>query len=107
MQGQRLLLAFRQTLHGRLVAALQLRLQAMQGGGRLRIRWALIGPVQPGPPSGLFACRSVLHHILPFVPLAPLDHGRGAKGLPHGGAQAFGPINDDQEAVRTVEAPVT
>ena len=55
MQGQRLLLAFRQTLRGRLVAALQLRLQAMQGGGRLRIRW---GRGQ--------ACTIALNYPLPY-----------------------------------------
>ena len=38
------------------------------------------------------------------MPLTSLYQSRGAKRLPDSGSQAFPPINDDQEALSTVES---
>jgi len=56
---------------------------------------------------GLLPSPEMSYYVFSLVPLAPLHQGRPAPRLPHRCPQPFAAINDDQHALRHLQAPIT
>ena len=66
----------------------------------------VVRPLEALPPQRLLGLGQIADHVLPLVPLTPLDHGAATESLPNGRPEPFAAVEDHQHALRDVEAPL-
>src|SRR3990172_8711704 len=96
MEGEGLLEAFFQAGHRRLINQPKLLLDRLEGCLSLSVAILRICPAHLIPEGRLQIGSEVVHHVLPFMPLAPLDDPMRTENILNGFPEAFCAVNDAQ-----------
>ena len=81
-------------------------LEGFQRLGGLLVRGPLIRTLESPAPVLLLSTRQVRDHVLPFVPLAPLDQHLVLEGREHAAPEPLGPVDHHERSGRQIETSV-